>query len=427
MTYTEALAYIHKTVWLGSKPGLSRTAALLNKMGNPQKKLKFVHVVGTNGKGSTSAFLSSILQNAGYKTGLYTSPFINRFNERFRIDGKDISDDELAEITEYIAPFADSMTDDPPTEFELITAIAFEYFARNACDIVVLEAGMGGELDSTNVIDAPECIAFTNIGLDHTAFLGDTVEKIAATKSGVIKRGSHAVLYDALLSVQAVIQEKCRTTDCAFSTVDFSTLRVTSQDLCGITFDYDRFSDLRIRLIGSYQPYNAALAVKCAMVLNARGLAISDKAIHDGLERAEWQGRFEILGTEPTFLLDGSHNPQGLAATVDSFRIYFPDKKIHILIGVMADKDVDEMVNILLPVAHSFVAVKPDNPRAMAAKTLCEKLRACGMKAEYAENIPDGVRMVLDHAQSTDICAALGSLYFSGDVRTAYQTLKNML
>ena len=195
MTINQALDYIHQTTWLGSKPGLSRTRKLLSLMGNPHKKLKFVHVAGTNGKGSTCSCIASILMEAGYKTGLYTSPYINVFNERMQINGTNISDEALCSLTEYIKPFADSMTDDMPTEFELITALAMEYFARENCDIVVLEVGMGGQLDSTNVIDPPEAAVITAIDLDHTSFLGNTVQEVAKAKAGIIKENTDVILY----------------------------------------------------------------------------------------------------------------------------------------------------------------------------------------------------------------------------------------
>ena len=194
MNATEAIEYIHSVCWKGSIPGLGRTNALLEKMGNPHRSLKFIHIAGTNGKGSTAAMTASILQKAGYKTGLYTSPYIYRFNERMQIDGEQIPDEELAEITAWIKPFADSM-EEAPTEFELVSCIAFEYFMRNGCDIVVLEVGMGGALDSTNVIEVPEVAVITNIGLDHTDFLGNTLAEIATTKAGIFKEGGSAVVY----------------------------------------------------------------------------------------------------------------------------------------------------------------------------------------------------------------------------------------
>ena len=201
MTVQEALTYIHSVCWKGSVPGLERTRELLERMGNPEKSLRFVHIAGTNGKGSTAAMTASILRQAGYKTGLYTSPYILRFHERMQVDGVEISDEELADVTEFVRPHAEAMADHP-TEFELVSCIAFEYFKRKCCDIVVLEVGMGGELDSTNVIDTPEVAVITNIGLDHTEYLGDTLEKVASAKAGIIKKGGTAVLYRSTPSVE---------------------------------------------------------------------------------------------------------------------------------------------------------------------------------------------------------------------------------
>ena len=220
MTYEEALDYIHSVSWKGSVPGLSRISALLDLMGHPERKCRFIHVAGTNGKGSTCAMLASVFRKAGYRTGLYTSPYLIDFNERIEVDGTMISNDELCEVTEYVRPLADSLAD-KPTEFELITAIGFEYFARRACDIVVCEVGMGGEFDATNVIPAPEVAIICNIGLDHTAILGDTLEKIAATKAGIIKPGCDAVLYRSTPSVERVVEERCERVGARLHKADF--------------------------------------------------------------------------------------------------------------------------------------------------------------------------------------------------------------
>ena len=328
MNITEALSFIHKTVWLGSKPGLSRTEHLLNLMGNPHKKLKFVHVAGTNGKGSTSACIASILRKAGYRTGLYTSPYINVFNERMQIDGIMITDNELCEMCEYIKPFSDSMITDPPTEFELITALAMEYFKRKECDIVVLEVGMGGELDSTNVIDSPEAAVITAIDLDHTSFLGSTVEEVALAKAGIIKKGTTVALYDCEKSVFDVFDAKSKEVGAKLLSADFSKISNIKQSLRYIEFDYGKYNNLKLSLVGSYQPKNAAVAITAAEILREKGYTISDKNIYDGLCGVSWPGRFEILGENPVFVLDGAHNPHGMKATVQSLKEHFLDKKI---------------------------------------------------------------------------------------------------
>ena len=240
MNYEEALEYIHHVSWTGVKPGLSRTFELLDRMGNPQKQLKFVHIAGTNGKGSTAAMTASILEKSGYRTGLYTSPFIHRFNERMQVNGESITDEELAELTEWIRPMAETM-EDSPTEFELITALAMEFFRRQVCDIVVLEVGMGGELDSTNVIDTPEMAVITAIGLDHTAELGDTLGKIASAKGGIIKACGDVVIYPQAEEAEIVLKQMAEEKYCHVFQPDFSAITPVSETLSGQTFDYGKY------------------------------------------------------------------------------------------------------------------------------------------------------------------------------------------
>lgn len=420
MNINEALSFIHKTVWLGSKPGLSRTEHLLSLLGNPHKKLKFVHVAGTNGKGSTSACIASILREAGYKTGLYTSPYINVFNERMQIDGEMISDGELCELCEYIKPFSDSMTDDPPTEFELITALAMEYFYRNGCDIVVLEVGMGGELDSTNVIDSPEAAVICAIDLDHTSFLGNTVEEVASAKAGIIKEGTSVALYDCEKSVYDVFDSKCKEVSASLVTAGFDKIENVKTSLRFIEFDFGKYKNLKLGLVGSYQPKNASVAITAIELLREKGYKISDENIYNGLKNVSWAGRFEILGENPVFVLDGAHNPHGMKATVESLCEHFRDRKITFVVGAMADKDVKGMMSMLLPLADSFIAVKPDNPRAMKAEELAKLLSELGAKAQSCDTVAQGVKSALDRAGNDGIVACLGSLYFSGEIRKAY-------
>ncbi len=423
MTIDQALEYIHKTKWLGSKPGLDRTNRLLSLMGNPHKELKFVHVAGTNGKGSMCSCLASILKEAGYKTGLYTSPYINVFNERMQVDGQMISDEVLCELTEYIKPLADSMTDDPPTEFELITALAMEYFRREKCDIVVLEVGMGGELDSTNVIDTPEAAVIMAIDLDHTAFLGNTLPKVASAKAGIIKKNTDVIVYDGTENVEKVFENKCKDTGSRLYRADFSKLCDIEASLDFVKFSYDEFKDIRLGLVGLYQPKNACVAIKTSLVLRQKGYNITDKNIYDGLEKVKWAGRFEILGKNPVFVLDGAHNPHGMEGTVQSLRRHFPDGNIHFLVGAMSDKDVKGMMSMLVPLSADFVAVRPDNDRAMSAEDLKEALCSLGAKAQSADSVAQGVATVLEKAGRDGVCACLGSLYFSGEIRRAYKNI----
>ena len=271
LNYQEALEYIHGISWTFCKPGLERISELCTRLGHPERELKFIHIAGTNGKGSTSAMLDSVLRAAGYKTGLYTSPYIRTFNERMRVGGENISESELAEITSYVRPLADAMTD-KPTEFELITAIALEYFRRAKCDVVIFEAGMGGRLDSTNVIEHSLLSIITGIALDHVAFLGDTVEKIAAEKAGIIKEGCPVLFGGEDESAYRVIAARAAEMKSKMHRVDRSKLALKQSTLEGTLFDFGEHTDMRISLLGSYQPLNASTVLSALDILRERGM-----------------------------------------------------------------------------------------------------------------------------------------------------------
>ncbi len=267
MNMDEALKYIHDVSWLGTIPGLERELELLDRIGNPHRGMKYIHVAGTNGKGSTAAMLASILRKAGYRTGLYTSPYIIRFNERIQVDGEQIPDADVCELTEYIQPHAEAMADHP-SEFEIVTAIGFEYFKRQKCDIVVLEVGMGGEWDATNVIEDNEAAVIVNIGLDHTEVLGDTIEKIALTKSGVVKKGCPCVIYRQEKSVEDVFRQVCAKMDAPFFPADFDSLRPTYSGLDGQRFDWGDMVDIHLPLLGDHQLKNAANVLSAVKVIS---------------------------------------------------------------------------------------------------------------------------------------------------------------
>ena len=421
MNYDEAMQYIHAVQWAGHKPGLSRTRTLLAALGDPHRQLKFVHVAGTNGKGSTAAMLAACLQAAGYRVGLYTSPFINRFNERIQVNGEQIPDRALVQLVEQVKPAADAMAD-VPTEFEIITALGMLWFAQQRCDIVVLEVGLGGTLDSTNVIDPPECAVITALGMDHVRELGPTLAEIASAKAGIIKPGSPVVSYGGAPEADAVIARAAERQNAPLTVVDFAKLNVRGGDLDGVNFDFDGLENIRLPLIGSYQPKNAAVAITALRVLRQRGWNIPESAIRQGLERVSWPGRFELLRHSPAFLLDGSHNAHGMRATVQSLRDRFPGQKFVFLLSIMADKDVDEMLELLLPLAKQFVTVAAHTPRAMPAQTLAEHIRVRGGMAEPAPSIEAGVARAVALGGSGPVCA-LGTLYFSGEVRTAFAQL----
>jgi len=451
MGIAETFEYIHSVKWQGSKPGLERTRELLKALGNPEKQLRFIHVAGTNGKGSTSACIAAVLNNAGYRTGLYTSPYIQSFNERIQVSGEPISDKELEALTDEIRPFADRM-EDLPTEFEMITALAMKYFLLRSCDIVVLEVGMGGRLDSTNVIDTPELAIITAIGYDHTRELGPALSDIAGEKAGIIKSGGDVLIYGGEREVEGVFERVSKERGARLRKVDFS--RITKQELSleHIKFDYEPYGIVTLPLVGAYQSKNAALAITALEMLRDKGYKISDENIIAGLRCVKWPGRFEVLGREPVFILDGAHNPQGTEATADSLRRHFGGRKIIFIVGVMADKDVGSMVRHIIPLAEAFIAVKPNHPRAMDANELAEKLaeksaenpaenpEPCGAPVIVCDSVEDGVIEAIGRAEETGmenprggenprgdthrrecgIICALGSLFLSAQARAAY-------
>lgn len=418
MNGTQAIEYIHSYCWKGAVPGLSRTFELLDRMGNPQNRTKFVHIVGTNGKGSTAAMTASILRKAGYTTGLYTSPYIIRFHERMQVNGAEISDEELGEITQFVKPLAEAM-EDHPTEFELVTAIAMEFFARKHCDIVVLEAGMGGAMDSTNVIHAPEVAVFTNIGLDHTEYLGNTLEAIAETKAGIIKEGTQVVYYPVSESVDAVYHRIAREKHVPVHPAQFDAITPKTHSLEGQTFDYRERKDLFLPLLGSHQLYNAAVAVTVADVLKGRGWRITEENLRDGLRDVRWPGRFELLRKDPVFVVDGGHNPQCMAALARNLREYLPGVPLTALTGVLADKDYVDMYRLVEPYITRFVAVTPGNPRALPAAKLAETLAQFGKPVCTCETVKEGVEKAISLTGAGEAVIAFGSLYMVGEIRDA--------
>ena len=422
MNANEAIAYIHSVCWKGSIPGLGRTQELLRRMGNPEKQLKFVHIAGTNGKGSTAAMTASILRKAGYRTGLYTSPYIYRFHERMQVDGQEISDEDLAAITEYVKPLADSMTESP-TEFELVSCIAFEYFKRMQCDIVVLEVGMGGAMDSTNVIEVPEVAVITNIGLDHTEYLGDTLEKIAETKAGIFKEGGHAVVYRGTPGVEAVFERICAERHVSLKKADFDGLRSVSHSLDGQVFDCGTRKNLFLPLLGDHQLHNAAVVLSVADTLIEEGWKISEENIRDGLRDVRWPGRFDIMRRDPLFIIDGGHNPQCIEALVKNIQDYLPGKKLVVLTGVLADKDYVDMYQPVMPYVKQFICVTPPNPRKLDADKLAAYLESTGIPASPYAEIADGVRAAIEAAGKDGVVLCFGSLYMIGSIKDALDAL----
>ena len=418
MTGAEAIAYIHEHQWQRHAPGLYRMRALLRALGDPQKQLKFVHVAGTNGKGSTCACIAAVLQAAGYRVGLNTSPYLITFHERIRVDGEPISDEALGALTEEVRSAADAM-DEQPTEFELITAVAFLRFLRSRCDIVVLEVGLGGEKDASNVIDAPEAAVITALGLDHTALLGGTLTDIARAKAGILKPGTTAVSYGGCPEGDAVIRQVCRDQGIPLREVDFSRLTVHALSLDGARFDFAPWRDLSLPLAGAYQVRNAAAALTALEVLAEKGWRVPEAAVRQGLAAVKWPGRFQVLRRDPTVLLDGAHNAHGMDAAAESLERLFPGQKLTFVLGILADKDVEQMLDRVVPLARRVYTIRPDSPRALPAEALAELLAQRGAEAVPCGSAAEAVAAAMAFAGPEGTVCALGSLYAAAAVRQA--------
>ena len=410
MTGQEAADLIHQRAWVGQKPGLDRIRRLLGRLGDPQNELKFVHIAGSNGKGSTAAMLASVLSAAGLKTGLYTSPHLWQFNERFQVEGVPISEEDLVDITAQVLEAAED-----ETEFELMTAIGMVYFLRAGCDLVVLETGLGGRLDSTNVIPAPETAVITHIGLEHTELLGDTVAKIAAEKAGIIKPGCSAVLYGQSLEAETAVERACGVVNVSLSRT--APVEPVSSGQEGQRFTYRGRGPYSISLLGEYQVHNAAVVLETVDALRRRGWEIPEKAVQSGLSQARWPGRLELARRSPDVILDGGHNPQCMEALARALGELYPGKKLIFLIGVLADKDWSTMLGELLPLAKEFYTITPDSPRAMSAVELADYLEKQGARAVPCETVRDGLDRALASSEPQDVVCACGSLYMIGEVR----------
>lgn len=411
MTYAEALNYIHGVSNFFCKPGLVRIKELCHGLGDPQNELQFIHVTGTNGKGSVCSMLHSILREEGYRVGLYTSPYVRCFNERIRVNGRNIPNGILAKLTQRVKKIADKMAD-RPTEFEIITAIAFEYFRACRCHYVILEVGMGGRLDATNIIPPPLLSIITGVSIDHTAFLGDTVEKIAMEKAGIIKEGS-PTLYGGEEGVAAeVIAAECTKMQSTLYKTDYFSLSVSKMSLDGSLFTYKGRADIELRLLGVYQPRNAAIVLDAADILIREGVELSEDSIRYGLRNARWPARFEIIGREPTVIFDGAHNPQGIDAAVDSIKTYFPDEKVIIISGVLRDKDYGKISDRIGEVAHKVYTITPTSPRALSGEEYAATFTTKGIDALPCGSVAEALSLARCEAKETGRTVfCLGSLY----------------
>jgi len=410
MTYDQSLEYIHSLHRFGIKPGLERVSALCAALGNPQAQLRYIHVAGTNGKGSTCAMLAEIAVAAGLKTGLYVSPYVIDFRERIQINGEMIPKEDLARLALRVKDAAEGLSE-PVTEFEFVTALGFAWFAEQGCDLVVLEVGMGGRWDATNVIASPLCSVIMKIAMDHTEVLGDTLAKIAAEKCGIVKPGCPVVSAcgqdeEAL----AVIEELCRKRG--------SSLIIAKEQACEILSSSLEGSECvlaglpaHVPLIGRHMCQNALAAVKAA-----RLLGFADEAIQTGLLRVKMPARMEVIAREPLVLFDGGHNPDCARAIAAALAEVCPGQRFCLVCGMMADKDVPEYLRILRPYAERFVACAPENPRALAAEALAGLARGAGYKNVTAAAGPKEALRLAEYPGSGNPLLICGSFYLAGTV-----------
>ncbi len=420
MTYETALEKIHSLLTFGSRPGLDRMRALLHRMGDPQDKLRYIHVAGTNGKGSVCAVLSSVLAAAGYKTGLFISPYITDFRERIQINNQMIDEKTLTDAVATTFPLIEQLRSEGViiTEFEYVNALQFYIHARAHCDLVVLETGMGGLLDCTNVIRPPLAAVITTIGLDHTAVLGDTIAAIAEQKCGIIKNGSAAFTSRQCTEAMQVIEATAKRLNVPLIKSEALAATVEEMTIEGSRFTVGELS-CHLRLAGKHQIENALTALSVILWLRGKKLiSVSDAAILTGLEDARNPARLELLRQEPLVLLDGAHNPNGIAALKEAVNTFLPDKPITCVMGMLADKDVDSALALLKGVFRRVLTVPVANPRAMRAGELAERFRTPGEDAVACDTARDGVDKALNYAAAENGCVLIcGSLYLAGEVR----------
>ncbi|CUN77287.1 bifunctional folylpolyglutamate synthase/dihydrofolate synthase [Anaerostipes amylophilus] len=423
MNYEEAMNFIQNTNKFGSVLGLDNIRELLERLGNPQEQLRVVHIAGTNGKGSTLAFLAGIFRESGYRAGRYVSPASFYYEERFRINEENISKKDLCFYMEKIKNVAEEMVKDGlshPTMFEIETALSFLYFLDKKVDVVLLETGMGGRLDATNVVKKPIATVIASIGMDHMQFLGDTLEKIASEKAGIIKEGCPVISYDNTKEVNEVIKNKAKQMHAKVTFVNSAGIRVLQESLNGESFSY-RSSDgrwyekIEIPLLGRHQINNAALALETLNVIK-NYYCISDFQTEDGMRKTIWRGRIEILEREPMVICDGAHNPDGAKSLLSFLQNNFTNQRLIYIMGVLSDKDYEQMVQILAPAADKIYTVAPDNPRALSSRELCNCISKYHQNVEERQRLAECLSEVRQKAEKDDVIIICGTLSFQNEL-----------
>lgn len=423
MNYAEARVYLDEVSKYGSVLGLENMRELLGRLGNPQDDLKFIHISGTNGKGSVLAYLSTILSGGGYRTGRYISPTLFSYRERIQVDEQKIEKESLAHHVTAIAKVIEEMKAENagnPTAFEVETALAFLYFKEKDCDIVVLETGLGGALDATNIIKTTVMEVIAPISMDHMEFLGDTLEKIAMQKAGIIKPHTAVVSASQEPDAKKVLDHVCKENQCSMYMVDPAQITDVLYDVEEQQFSYKNWKNVKITLAGSYQILNAALALEGVEELRRLGYHLSEEQVRQGLYRAVWRGRFTLLSKNPAVIIDGAHNPGAAKELKHSLDLYFKGKDLYYIFGVFQDKDYQEVIRLTAPLAKHIITVQtPGNPRALPANELKEAVQAVNPSVEAAQSIQEAVKKSLQLAKNEDAIIIFGSLSFLGEAEKA--------
>ncbi len=415
---TNAENYYHSLLTFGIMPGLDRIKILLKRLGNPEKSLRCIHVAGTNGKGTVCSFLASVLKAAGYKTGLYTSPYIVDFRERIRVDGEMISENDLNEVTETVKAEIEKLRNEDIiiTEFEAVTAAAFLYYKNMGCDFVVLETGLGGRFDATNVIERPLASVIVSISLDHVNILGNTISDIAYEKCGIIKTGCPVVTNSAQPSdALKMIKEQSEMRNSSLSVADVSAVRVLSESIKGSEIFYGGRS-VFVPFTGKHQRENCITALTVIDLLKEQGIAISENAVREGISKTRNPARCEVVSEKPLVILDGCHNEDSAKALCSVMESHLKGKKITALMGMMADKDIDKVLSLMLPYFEKVYTVTPSNPRAMDRDELCEKIKKLGTDAESIDFSKDIIGKLIESTGEDGVLIVCGSLYLCSDV-----------
>lgn len=445
MNYEETMGYINNTAKFGSNLGLGRTEKILEILGDPHKKVRTIHIAGTNGKGSTTAMITKVLIESGFKVGMYTSPYLEEFEERIQINGKNISKEDLSEVVTEVSKAVNKVIElgyDHPTEFEIITCTMFYYFCKEKVDFALIEVGLGGRLDSTNVMQPYSkdtqggiiASIIVSISMDHMNILGDTIEKIAYEKAGIIKNGVPVIMYPQESSVEQVIEKVCKEKETKLIKVPLNCVQyVESKKISSSSSEYvqnlkietfDNKYNIELSLLGKHQMLNCATAIFAIEEIIKQGVNIKEENILNALKKVRWIGRLEVIKNTPLVVIDGAHNIDGITKLKENINNYFKYKKMILILGILADKEVEKMVSIIVPMAERVIAVTPNSCRAKNGDELEKVIKKYNTKCESKESYEEAYKTSLSYLEEEDILLVSGSLYMIGDMRKIIKNSK---